>query len=137
MRYLLDTCVLSELVKIAPDRQVLNWIASMQGHDLCISAMTWGELQRGVARLPESKRRSDLLLWLQQLEINFENRILAFDQEVAEVWALMTAQASLRGKSISAFDSIIAATARRHGCRLVTRYVSEFAEAGVDVLSPW
>jgi len=109
----------------------------MEGRELCISSMTWGELQSGVARLPESKRRSELLLWLQQLEINFDGRIFAFTQEVAEVWALMTVQASLRGKSISAFDSLIAATARSHGCRLVTRNVSDFSESGVEVLNPW
>lgn len=122
---------------MVPDRQVLSWIASMEGRDLCISAMTWGELQRGAVRLPESKRRSDLFLWLQQLEINFEGRVLAFNQEVAEVWAIMTVKASLRGKSISAFDSIIAATARRHGCVLVTRNISDFSETGVEVLNPW
>jgi predicted nucleic acid-binding protein len=109
----------------------------MEGRELCISSMTWGELQSGVARLPESKRRSELLLWLQQLEINFDGRIFAFTQEVAAVWALMTVQASLRGKSISAFDSIIAATARSHGCRLVTQNASDFSESGVEVLNPW
>ena len=124
-------------MKVTPDRRVLSWIASMEGCDLYISSMTWGELQRGVARLPESKRRSELLLWLQRLEINFDGRILAFTQEVAEVWALMTVKASLHGKSISAFDSIIAATARSYGCRLVTRNFSDFSESGVEVLNPW
>ena len=76
--------------------------------------MTWGELQRGVTRMPESKRRSDLTLWLQQLQIGFENRILAFDQNVSEVWAHMTVQAETEGKSMTAFDSIIAATACAH-----------------------
>jgi len=99
--------------------------------------MTWGELQRGVAKLPESKRRSELSAWLQQLEINFEDRILAFDQAVAEVWAAMTVEAASRGKPLSAFDSIIAATARAHDCRLVTRNVRDFADAGVEVLNPW
>lgn len=87
--------------------------------------MTWGELQRGVAKLPESKRRLELSAWLQQLEINFEDRILAFDQAVAEVWAAMTVEAASRGKPLSAFDSIIAATARAHDCRLVTRVCGE------------
>jgi predicted nucleic acid-binding protein len=53
MKYLLDTCVRSELVRVVPDRQVLRWIAFMEGRDVFISAMTWGKLQRGVARLPE------------------------------------------------------------------------------------
>ena len=94
-------------------------------------------MQRGVARLPESKRRSDLTLWLQQLQIGFEDRILPFDQKASEVWASMTVQAETRGKSLAAFDSIIAATARAHDCQLVTRNVRDFENAGVDALNPW
>ena len=60
MRYLLDTCVLSETVKSAPDANVIRWIEARKPHELCISAMTWGKLQRGVARLAESTRRSEL-----------------------------------------------------------------------------
>ena len=137
MRYLLDTCVLSELVKSAPDLHVIQWFEARKAHELCISAMTWGELQRGVTRLPESKRRSELTQWLQQLEIGFENRILAFDQNISKVWAHMTVQAETQGKSVAAFDSIIAATARAHECKLVTRNVRDFANTGIDVFNPW
>ncbi len=137
MRYLLDTCVLSESVKSAPDAHVLQWFKARKPHELCISAMTWGELQRGVIRLPESKRRSELLLWLQQLEAGFEDRILAFDQNVSDAWAKMTVQAEMQGKPMAAFDSIIAATAKAHDCKLVTRNIRDFANAGIDVLNPW
>ena len=137
MRYLLDTCVLSELAKSAPDLHVIQWFEARKAHELCISAMTWGELQRGVTRLPESKRRSELTQWLQQLEIGFENRILAFDQNISKVWAHMTVQAETQGKSVAAFDSIIAATARAHECKLVTRNVRDFANTGIDVFNPW
>ena len=137
MRYLLDTCVLSELVKSTPDAHVIRWFEARKAHELCISAMTWGELQRGVTRLPESKRRSELTLWLQQLETGFEDRILAFDKNVSRVWAHMTVQAETQGKSMAAFDSIIAATARAHDCKLVSRNVSDFVNAGIDVINPW
>ena len=137
MRYLLDTCVLSELVKSAPDLHVIQWFEARKAHELCISAMTWGELQRGVTKLPESKRRSELTQWLQQLEIGFENRILAFDQNISKVWAHMMVQAETQGKSVAAFDSIIAATARAHECKLVTRNVRDFANTGIDVFNPW
>jgi predicted nucleic acid-binding protein len=129
--------VLSELVKSAPDLHVIQWFEARKAHELCISAMTWGELQRGVTRLPESKRRSELTQWLQQLEIGFENRILAFDQNISKVWAHMTVQAETQGKSVAAFDSIIAATARAHECKLVTRNVRDFANTGIDVFNPW
>lgn len=112
MKYLLDTCVLSELVKSEPDAHILQWVKARKPLELCISAMTWGELQRGVTRLPESRRRAELTVWLQQLEAGFEDRILAF-------------------------DSIIAATARAHDCTLVTSNISDFINAGIDVLNPW
>ena len=137
MRYLLDTCVLSELVKREPDSHVLRWLAARNAHELFISAMTWGELLRGVSRLPRSKRRSELTKWLEQLKIGFESRILAFDQSVAEAWAQMTALAETQGKPMAAFDSIIAATARANECKLVTRNVRDFAHSGVEAINPW
>ena len=137
MNYLLDTCVLSELVKRKPDTQVLNWIAARQADELYICAMTWGELQRGVAKLPESRRHSELTQWLQELESGFAGRILVFNQHVAQIWARMVVQAEARGKSIAAFDSIIAATAQAYTCQLVTRNVRDFAHTGVDVFDPW
>ena len=137
MRYLLDTCVLSEMINSAPDAHVIQWFQARKPHELFISSMTWGELQRGVARWPPSKRRSDLTLWLEQLEAGFEDRVLAFDQQASEVWARMSVIAEAQGKSMAAFDSIIAATARAYDCKLVTRNVRDFAHADVDVLNPW
>lgn len=137
MRLLLDTCVLSELVKSAPDRRVLRWFGARKAHELYLSAMSWGELQRGVIRLPKSKRRSELTAWLQQLDIGFEDRILPFDQRVAQVWAQMTVQAEARGKSLSAFDSLIAATAHTHDCQLVTRNVRDYTHTGITIVNPW
>ena len=137
MKYLLDTCVLSELVKSTPEVQVLEWLEARKAHDLWMSAMTLAELQRGVIRLAKSKRRSELTLWLEHLEIGFEDRILAFDKSVAVVWADMTAHAEMQGKSMAALDSIIAATARAHSCKLVTRNLRDFASAGIEVINPW
>lgn len=137
MKYLLDTCVLSELVKSTPDVNVIQWLEARKPYELCISTMTWSEFQRGVARLPKSKRRSELTVWLEQLEAGFEDRILAFDQKASEVWAPMTVQCETQGKSMAAFDSIIAATARARKCKLVTRNVRDFANAGVEVINPW
>lgn len=137
MRYLLDTCVLSEMVKSTPDANVIRWFEARKPHELYISAMTWGELQRGVARLPQSKRRSELAVWLEQLEAGFEDRILAFDQTTSEAWARMTVQAEAQGRSMAAFDSIIAATARTCDCKLVTRNVRDFAHADIEMLNPW
>ncbi len=137
MKYLLDTCVLSELAKSAPNPHVLHWLESQKEQSLCTSAITYAKLHRGVGRRPTSKRKSGLSLWLQNLVAGFEGRILAIDQSVAQVWAQMMVEAQTRGKSMTALDSIIAATARRHGCHLVTRNTRDFAHAGLDLLNPW
>lgn len=137
MKFLLDTCVLSELVKRLPDSHVLKWLEDHKAHDLCISAMTLAELHRGVIRIPKSKRQLELTEWLSNLEIGFEDRVLAFDQPVAKVWAEMTSDAEAKGKSMTSFDSIIAATARANGCQLVTRNLKDFKNAGVEVINPW
>lgn len=137
MRYLLDTCVISELTKNPPDRHVLGWLKLRQSQDLFLSAISWAELQRGVARLPESKRKVELTSWLTQIQIGFEGRILPFDRQVAETWGHMTAAAEAQGRTVSAFDSIIAATAGTHGCTLVTRNIRDFSETGIAILNPW
>jgi predicted nucleic acid-binding protein len=136
-RYLLDTCVLSELVKSTPEPRVLQWFEARRAHELCTSAMTLAELQRGATKLPKCKRRTELAEWLQQLEVGFEGRILAFDKQVALVWATMVVDAEAQGKTMAAFDSIIAATARAHACVLVTRNVRDFSQAGIEMLNPW
>jgi predicted nucleic acid-binding protein len=134
---MLDTCVLSELVKSTPDAHVVEWFKARQAHELCISAMTLGELQRGVNKLAPSKRRSALASWLEKLESGFEDRVLAYDGKVGKIWAQMTVDAEALGKSMAAFDSIIAATALAHGCKLVTRNVRDFTSAGVETIDPW
>lgn len=137
MKFLLDTCVLSELVKAEPDRQVVRWFEASKAHELWVSAMTLAELHRGVARMVPSKRQLDLALWLKNLEIGFEDRVLAFDIKVAKVWAEMTSEVEARGKPMASFDSIIAATARANGCKLVTRNIKDFNHAAIELLNPW
>jgi predicted nucleic acid-binding protein len=135
--YLLDTCVLSELVKAAPESTVLAWMRERKEHELYVSAMTIAELQRGIAKLPASRRKSDLTVWLEQLEAGFDERVMPFTCETAHVWALMCAKAEAVGKSMAAFDSIIAACAVEHSFCLVTRNVRDFSHASVDLLDPW
>jgi predicted nucleic acid-binding protein len=138
VRYLLDTCVLSELIKHQPNTYVLDWFKARKPLEIHTSAMTWGELQRGVNRLPESKRKLELTLWLQELATGLEDRILAFDQTTSKVWADMTVEAEARGRPIATFDSIIAATAISNRCTLVTRNVRDFLSlTNLQILNPW
>jgi predicted nucleic acid-binding protein len=130
--YLLDTCVLSEARRKSP--AVAAWIASVRSADLFVSAMTIGELARGV----DLKLRSDprggapLALWLDQIRDQYRDRILPVDDAVAMRWGALMA---VRPRPIA--DGLIAATAYVFGKSLVTRNVADFADAGVQIINPW
>lgn len=137
MKYLLDTCLLSELVRPAPAASVLAWMEKQSSLNLFMSAMTLAELHRGVAKLPLSRRREELAQWLQRVELGFEDRILAFTKDTATIWAQMCAQVETKGRTMGMMDSTIAATAMEHGLTLITRNTSDFDQAPILVVNPW
>ena len=137
MRYLLDTCLLSELVKPAPEPSVTAWMSQRKASELFASALTLGELHRGVAKKALSKRRSELENWLRALEVSFENQLLPFTHETGRVWAAMCARAEAQGRPLAVMDSLIAATALEHGLTLVTRNIKDFSSTLVNLLNPW
>ena len=137
MRYLLDTCLLSELVKTTPELSVTDWVGQRKPMDLFVSALTMGELHRGVAKLGVSKRQIELADWLQVLEASLENQVLPFTHETARVWAKMSAQSEAQGRPLAVMDSLIAATALSNGLALVTRNVKDFSSTRVDLVNPW
>nr|VFK43991.1 MAG: hypothetical protein BECKTC1821D_GA0114238_101939 [Candidatus Kentron sp. TC] len=137
MKYLLDTCLLSEFVKSAPNHGVLAWTDSRAEEDLFVAAMTLAELHRGVAKLPPSRRKSELSTWLADLRAGFDGRVLPFTHKTATYWGELCARADRAGRTIAAFDSIIAATATEHGLALVTRNVRDFATLPLMVIDPW
>jgi predicted nucleic acid-binding protein len=87
MKYLLDTCVISELVKSKPDKKVVSWIKKNDEDDLCLSSLTFGELYKGIAKLPDSTRREKLSHWIEHdLKERFAGKIFAVDRPVAKTW---------------------------------------------------
>ena len=138
MSYLIDTNVISELVRPKPDAAVLDWFASTPDEALFLSALTLGEIRRGVEKLtrPEdSQRREKLRLWLEHdLRDWFGPRILPIGPDVADHWGRLLAQA---GRPVPAIDSLLAATALHHDLRLVTRNTRDFDYAGLEVVNPW
>lgn len=137
MNYLLDTCVISELIRPQPDPKVIEWFASKQAHQLYISSITWAELRRGVLKLPDSKRHKQLTEWLESISQQFGQRKLVFDTETAECWASMMARLEAQGKPMAILDSFICAIAKQHKLVLVTRNVKDFINAQVELVNPW
>lgn len=137
MKYLLDTCVLSEFVRPVPAAEVQAWMAAREEADLYIAAMTLAELHRGVKKLPPSHRKSDLSVWVEELRASFGERILPFAEATAAYWGDLCAGVEAKGRPMAAFDSIIAATALEHGLALVTRNVCDFAHAPLLLVNPW
>ena len=138
MNYLLDTCVLSEFTRRQPERQVVEWIESANETMLFLSAVTIGEIQRGIERLPESHRKTELRGWLNGgLIERFGARTLALDAQTFLVWGSLNARLEVAGQPMGVMDGLIAATALQHSLILVTRNVSDFQASGVQVINPW
>ena len=136
--FLLDTNVISELVKPRPEPNVTAWIESTDESLLHLSVLTLGEIRRGIAALPQSRRRATLEAWLDKdLRARFEERILAVDQEVADRWGLLTAAARNSGIVLPVIDGLLAATALEHNLTLVTRDTGQIPSTGVAIFNPW
>ena len=136
--FLLDTNVISELVKPRPEANVTAWIEGTDESLLYLSVLTLGEIRRGIAILPQSRRRATLEAWLDKdLRARFEDRILAIDQEVADRWGLLTAAVRNSGIVLPVIDGLLAATALEHNLTLVTRDTSQIPSMGVAVFNPW
>jgi len=135
MSFLLDTCVVSEVVRRQPNAKIIAWLESTPNDALHLSVLTLGELRQGVEKLPSGSKRERLRNWLEQeLPAWFESRLLPIDSETADQWGRLTAAA---GRSVPAIDSLLAASALTHGLRLVTRNVSDFAFPGLELVDPW
>jgi toxin FitB len=136
--YLIDTNVISELVRPKPDVAVLEWFASTPDDALFLSVLTLGEIRKGVEKLTSAEdiqRREKLRLWLEHdLRDWFGPRILPIGPDVADHWGRLLARA---GRPVPAIDSLLAATALHHDLRLVTRNIKDFDYAGLEVINPW
>jgi predicted nucleic acid-binding protein len=138
MSYLLDTCVLSEARKPNADARVIDWLERIDESRLFLSAVTLGEIQKGISKLEESQRRRALQIWLEQdLSQRFTGRILPMDAETALEWGRLQGQAARAGRTLPVIDSLIAATAIRHGLILATRNTADFEGVPMKLLNPW
>lgn len=136
--FLLDTHVISELIKPEPEAGVLRWIDGTEETVLFLSVLTFGEIRRGIERLDTGKRRGRLEAWLTvDLRLRFQGRILPVNEAIAERWGALSALAARKGRRVPVIDGLLAATALHHDLMLVTRNDTDFGETGVPTLNPW
>lgn len=137
-RFLLDTNVPSELTKPRSDERVERWLEQAKDEQLYLSVISLGEIFKGLAVLPQGKRRTDIETWIEgTLRSWFAGRILPVTESIAERWGTLSGARQLSGTLLTVADGLIAATALEHGLMLVTRNVRDFAGLGIPILNPW
>ncbi len=135
---LIDTNVISEPLRVSPNRQVVDWLDGQSLETLFLSVVTVAELRFGVALLPAGKRRDGLRERLEtQVLPSFAGRILSFDLAATQAYADLMATAQATGLAIGMADGYIAAIARSNRMAVATRDASPFKAAGVSVINPW
>lgn len=136
--FLLDTNVISEIIKRKPEPKVTTWIDNTDENLLHLSVLTLGEIRKGIAALGDSSRRVALESWLSSdLPLRFAHRILAIDEAVADRWGRITAAAATANVTLPVIDGLLAATALQHNLTVVTRNTKDIAAAGVATFNPW
>jgi predicted nucleic acid-binding protein len=137
--FLLDTNVISELMKPRPSRKVIAWTDETPEALMHLSVITIGEVRKGIDLLrDDDPRRAALQSWLDRdVRIRFAGRLLAFDDGVAERWGQLEAIAKRRRLTLPTIDAQLAATALHHGLTFVTRNTADIAPTGVPVFDPW
>lgn len=135
---ILDTNVLSELMKSQPNKSVVCWIGKYQATSLFITTLTQAEILYGLEILPAGKRRTALKKAAKSMfELDFAQRILPFNSDAAQLFATIAAKRRTLGRPISQIDAQIAAIVRSHNATLATRNVADFEECGIDIINPW
>jgi predicted nucleic acid-binding protein len=133
--FLVDTNVISELIKPTPAPKVAEWVDATDEQLFHLSVLTLGEIRRGIVQLPQSRRRIRLEAWLSDdLPMRFAGRILDIDQEIADRWGQIS---GAKGATVPVIDGLLAATAIHHNLTLVTRNTKDMARTGVVLFNPW
>ena len=136
--FLLDTNVVSELVRPRPDPRVADWLDGTDEDLLFLSVLTLGEIRKGITTLTDPARKTRLEAWLSgNLLARFEGRILPIDQAIADRWGQITGTLAAEGSPLPVIDGLLAATALHHNLTVVTRNTRDVALTRVGVFDPW
>ncbi len=138
MNYLLDTCVISELIKKRPHEKLAAWVAATEESRLFLSVLTFGEIHKGIEKLPKSRKKEQLHYWVNfELRERFDRRIMDFDLRAAARWGKIQALSEAAGKGMPTIDGQIAAIGLTHHLTVVTRNTSDMEISGVQLFNPW
>lgn len=138
MRYLLDTCVISELARPEPNKKVVAWVTQNDEENFYLSSLTFGELYKGISKLPPSKRKENLLQWVEHdLKSRFQNRIIDITLKIAKHWGETQGICESQGRPMPTMDGLIVATGLAHDLTVVTRNIADMQQSGVSLLNPW
>jgi predicted nucleic acid-binding protein len=135
--YLLDTSLLSELIRKEPNQGVLDWIKDKEESSLFLSVLTIGELRKGIVKLKPSTKKKELTLWFAELESRFKDRIIPIDIQISLKWGEIQANLEVNGNSMPTIDSLIASTALCKNLIVVTRNGKDMKQSHVEILNPW
>ena len=136
--FLIDTNVISEILRAAPDIRVAAWSRRLNKQSLFLSVISMGELRKGLTILPQGARRAQLAKSIdEQVPVWFAGRILPLTQSIAERWGVLDGQRQLLGRPLNVPDGQIAATALEHGLTVATRNVKDFGALGVALINSW
>ena len=135
--YLLDTSLLSELIRKEPNQGVLDWIKDKEESSLFLSVLTIGELRKGIVKLKPSTKKKELTLWFAELESRFKDRIIPIDIQISLKWGEIQANLEVKGNSMPTIDSLIASTALCKNLIVVTRNGKDMKQSHVEILNPW
>ncbi|MFD1796890.1 type II toxin-antitoxin system VapC family toxin [Paracoccus aurantiacus] len=135
---ILDTNVVSELLRPAPEKRVVDWLGGLDGSGVYLTSITEAELRLGVAILPAGKRRDGFAEMIDQIiREDFADRILPFDSPAAITFATIGASRRASGRPIAHADCQIAAIAQTVGAKVATRNTPDFADCGIKLIDPW
>ena len=138
MRYLLDTCVISEIVKLKPNKNVISWFEKQDESSLFLSVLTFGEIEKGIEKAPDKIRKKKLRLWVEEdLKQRFEGRVLPIDLQVSTQWGILQGKSEQAGKPMPAIDGLIAVSGLVNNCIVVTRNTSDMEQSTVELFNPW
>jgi predicted nucleic acid-binding protein len=137
VRILVDTCVLSEFQRPVPNERVSNAFDRYDDREIHLSAITIGEIAKGIALLEPGKQQFQLKNWLHEIEDDYLHQILPVDREVARVWGENSARLRRVGITIPVADGLIAATAVYHTLPLMSRNTRHFQPLDIEVIDPW